>query len=413
MWPALLLFSLLLGVVSAWPSPQVQDPAKSFITLPFTRKLSASPARPKRQAFDSELLPLTVASYYIEVTIGTPPQPLSLVLDTGSSDIWAYSPAARGSCPDCTDIYYDPADSSTAKERPDLGLFNITYGTPNSGVLGYYYTDVIRTGGVGVNAFLGVTTDANEGAPPGGIMGIGLSENVASLYQSGIKYEGYLDTLYEQRLIGSRTYSVFFNEAASTDKDEGVIIFGGYDNTKWIDDLTPFPIVYPSPRGAAELNIEGPAIEITVGDDTYDLPSQSYTVLLDTGSTYTYLPRRQFNVLATALDAELADEDYGLYVVSCDYKSVRGGLDYTFDGPDGRVTISVPWEQVVIANDALPKDVCLLGFIPSPDNEGFYVFGETFLRSAYLLYNYDDLTISLAQASYDTSCDDCVEALVK
>jgi hypothetical protein len=76
----------------------------------------------------------------------------------------------------------------------------------------------------------------------------------------------------------------------SSDKDEGVIIFGGYDRTKWIDTLVPFPIVYPSPRGAAELNIEGPVIEITVGDDTYDLPNQSYTVLLDTGSTYTYLP---------------------------------------------------------------------------------------------------------------------------
>ncbi|ETI22163.1 hypothetical protein G647_06236 [Cladophialophora carrionii CBS 160.54] len=244
-------------------------------------------------------------------------------------------------------------------------------------------------------------------------MGIGLSKNVASLYQSGIKYEGYIDTLYEQGLIGSRAYSVFFNEAASTDKDEGVIIFGGYDKTKWIDELTPFPIVYPSPRGAAELNIEGPVIEITVGDDTYDLPTQSYTVLLDTGSTYTYLPRRQFNILATALDAELAYEDYDLYVVSCDYKTVDGGLDYTFDGPSGRVTISVPWEQVVIENDALPDDVCFLGFIPDPDNEGFYVFGETFLRSAYLLYNYDDLTISLAQASYDTSCDDCAEALEK
>jgi hypothetical protein len=197
----------------------------------------------------------------------------------------------------------------------------------------------------------------------------------------------------------------------SSDKDEGVIIFGGYDRTKWIDTLVPFPIVYPSPRGAAELNIEGPVIEITVGDDTYDLPNQSYTVLLDTGSTYTYLPRRQFNILATALDAELAFEDRDIYTVSCDYKKVDGGLDYTFSGPDGRVTISVPWEQVVIANDALPEDVCFLGFIPQPDNEGFYVFGETFLRSAYLLYDYDRLTIALAQASYDTTCDDCVEAL--
>jgi hypothetical protein len=108
MWPALILFNLLLGVASALPSPQAQDSKKSFITLPFARKLSSGPARLKRQAFDSDLLPLTVASYYIEVTVGTPPQRLSLVLDTGSSDIWAYSPASRASCPDCTNIYCMP-----------------------------------------------------------------------------------------------------------------------------------------------------------------------------------------------------------------------------------------------------------------------------------------------------------------
>lgn len=42
---------------------------------------------------------LTGASYYIEIEVGTPPQPQYLILDTGSSDLWV--PAATADL--CTD----------------------------------------------------------------------------------------------------------------------------------------------------------------------------------------------------------------------------------------------------------------------------------------------------------------------
>ena len=97
-------FSYLLSAASALPSPKrKRNTSASYVALPFTRELTASVAgKDKRQAFTSALSPLTSASYFINVTIGTPPQSLSLVLDTGSSDVWAYAPAAADSCPDCT-----------------------------------------------------------------------------------------------------------------------------------------------------------------------------------------------------------------------------------------------------------------------------------------------------------------------
>ncbi|EXJ72475.1 uncharacterized protein A1O5_04980 [Cladophialophora psammophila CBS 110553] len=427
----LLLFICLLGPSSALPTYEERDGPNSYIALPFTRKLSASPAGRKRQAFSSPLTPLS-SSYYIDVTIGTPPQPLSLVLDTGSSDVWAYSPAAASSCPGCTESYYDPAQSSTAKERPDIGVFNISYGTPNSGVLGTYYSDTLSTSGVSANIILGVATTAHSGDPAGGIMGISLSANEASFYQSDVIYDGYIDSLYKQGLIAVRAYSIYFNEpgrqfsissltllisslsvvTASTDETPGTIIFGGYDRTKWTGTLTPFPLVEPSPEGAYELDIEGPVIAFELGGQAYELPNtQHYTVLLDTGTFLTRLPATQFATLATALEAELIDSDTNLYAVSCKLADLDGGLAFAFSGPNGDVTIAVPWKEVVIFESDLPDGVCLLGFIPEQDDLGFYIIGDSTLRSAYLLYNYDAGTVSLAQASYDTSCSDCVQPL--
>ncbi|KIW27138.1 uncharacterized protein PV07_06905 [Cladophialophora immunda] len=404
----LLVFFWLLSVASALPSLQGRD-APSYVALPLTRKRSVSSAGHSRRAFSSSLSHKNLAHYTIDVNVGTPPQALSLVLDTGSSDIWAYSPDAKSSCPKCTSTYYDPTKSSTAESRDDIGIFNISYVSENSAVLGYYVGDTLKTGGVSANVILGVATEAHAGDPPGGIMGISFSANEASVFQSGIKYPGYIDSLYKQGIIAVRGYSIFLNDLTSTDTTPGTIIFGGYDKSKWTGDLVPFALVEPSPEGAIELDIGGPVMAFVVGGETYDVPNnQAYTVLLDTGTTFTYLPKSQFAVIAGALGAELYDEESGDYVVSCDYASDPGGIGFEFSGPGGDVVIPVPWPELILPDSGLPDGVCWFGLGPNPDGEGFYTLGDTFLRSTYVLFNYDTLTVGLAQASYDNSCSDCV-----
>ncbi|KIX98127.1 uncharacterized protein Z520_06207 [Fonsecaea multimorphosa CBS 102226] len=421
----LVLFCVLSAAsasASALPSLQAQD-APSYVALPLTRKRSVdSAAKHSRRAFSSSLSHKTPAHYTIDVKIGTPPQALSLVLDTGSSDIWAYSPGAESSCPKCTSTFYDPTKSSTAKSRDDLGLFNITYASENSAVLGYYVGDTLKTGGVSANMVLGVATKAHAGDPPGGIMGISFSANEASVYQSDIKYPGYIDSLYKQGIIAVRGYSIFLNELIpspsrhrhNSDTTPGTIIFGGYDKSKWTGALVPFPLVEPSPEGAIELDIGGPVIAFVVGGETFSVPSnQKYTVLLDTGTTLTYLPKSQFAAIADALAAELYDAEGGLYAVSCDYASDPGGIGFEFANQAGDdLLIAVPWPEMILPDSGLADGVCMLGLSPMPDGEGFYTLGDTFLRSAYVLFNYDTLTVGLAQASYDNSCSDCVQPLI-
>jgi len=72
------------------PSPQLRRRAGTSGTV--TASLSENPQ---------------FVQYYADVTMGTPPQSVKLIVDTGSSDVWAVSSTAAlckaaGGCPDGT-----------------------------------------------------------------------------------------------------------------------------------------------------------------------------------------------------------------------------------------------------------------------------------------------------------------------
>lgn len=53
-------------------------------------------------------------------------------------------------------------------------------------------------------------------------------------------------------------------------------------------------------------------------------------------------------------------------------------------------------EQQGTQSSSDPAD-CIFGFAPS--GSGFVSLGDTFLRSAYVIYNFDSLEISIAQSN--------------
>lgn len=107
--------------------------------------------------------------YSIEVEIGTPGQPFTLQLDTGSTDVWVNSQSSQycqqGNCAD----YYSSANSSTYKLSVQ-GAFNVSYGD-GTGASGNLFTDVLSVAGIQLtNQTMGLASTSDI---PYGLMGVG------------------------------------------------------------------------------------------------------------------------------------------------------------------------------------------------------------------------------------------------
>ena len=144
------------------------------------------------------------------------------------------------------------------------------------------------------------------------------------------------------------------------------------------------------------------------------LLSAAVPALLDSGTTLTYLPQDTFASLVQITGA-VEDPNYG-WILPCSEFSYTGTLDYSFGGQGGP-TISVPFSEVVnplLDNNGNPvtdsqgNAICQFGINPQSSDQPV-VLGDTFLRSAYVLYDLDSQLIALAQTVFNSSSSQIVE----
>jgi hypothetical protein len=130
--------------------------------------------------------------------------------------------------------------------------------------------------------------------------------------------------------------------------------------------------------------------------------------ILDSGTTITLLPDDLAEVVFEELGAEVSEE-LGAVVVPCALGDKNGTLNYGFGGVGGP-TISVQVSQLVLpltlSNGETPKysngeDACQLGIQAAGDLP--VLFGDTFLRSAYVVYDLDNNRIALAQTDFNST----------
>lgn len=343
---------------------------------------------------------------------------MRLHIDTGSSDLWANvesseicadqgSPCSGGGT-------YDANSSSTYKYLNSD--FNVSY-VDGSGAVGDYGTDTLRIGGytlTGLQFGIGYESSSADG-----ILGLGYPADEAQVNAVHQKsYANLPQALVNADLVKSNAYSLWLDDLEA---NTGSIIFGGVDTNKYTGQLQTLSIQKEFDE-YAEFIITLSSMKIVNDGKTQSLNSDLPTaVILDSGSSLTYLSNA--NAIYSALNVEYSQQ-IGAAFASCDLANKNVTLDFTFTSP----TISVPISELVLGLDSVEQgessnpgdngegayftggsdeNICLFGIAPSQGSTA--VLGDTFLRSAYVVYDLANNEISLAQTNFNSTTSHVVE----
>lgn len=250
---------------------------------------------------------------------------------------------------------------------------------------GSYGKDTISIGDRALTEFqfgLATTTDIAHGT-----LGLGLRRDEEEILQNaGNGYPTFTQALFNQKFIKTKAYSLWLNDLHA---QAGSIIFGGVDTAKFIGSLATFSLK----RGnTLAVRLEGVSFQ--------NIQSSSFDVTLDSGSQNTILPLDFVQGVWNTV--HVVQGESGEPFVDCGLAALPTTMDFNF----GSKTIRVPISQLVYKNpEGKPPpsptpnvSYCSFGIVAVQKSSDTPVLGDTFLRSAYVVYDLSRKEISIAQA---------------
>ncbi|KAM9928944.1 hypothetical protein OXX59_001497 [Metschnikowia pulcherrima] len=366
------LLALSLALVQGLSLPNFRRDETSPLKLDFTVSdtvgnitakefwTTYSAERAKRDGYPVTIVDYRDVSYHIDVYLGSNKQKSTVNLDTGSSDLWVPS------------FGYDASTSTTSVDTGEEFSIGYLDGTNSAGE---YYKDTLRfeTSNPVLSEFQFAKSTVSSGF---GVLGIAdRNQEVAST-----KYDSLPWALQAAGITPKASYSLFLGPQGKS----GSVIFGGIDTEKYTGDLTKYSI-----------NTNSGGLGLDLASVTFDGSTISVNapILLDSGTSLGLLNSELMAKLDDIFDATIFMQGSIEYrKVSCDQPSDKY-LEFNF----GSNTIKLPYSAAVFKQSST---TCLLGFGYYDD---YMIFGDVFLRQAYVYYDLTDQTISLAQASYSSS----------
>ena len=377
------LFSVatyLVAAVSAAAVPELEERDSKFLLITFekVKDTAVNGLISKRSGIYPNDLIRERLFYLTYVDVGSNKQRIGVDIDTGSADLWFPDVNAGGDHPPLAYGGYDPDSSSTSQNTGQS--FYIQY-VDRTHDLGYYYLDTVSLGdspGATLENFQ--FADATTTDLAYGIFGIGRDGNEATYNV----YPNFLDRLKSDGLIATKAYSIFLNDEGAS---QGTVIFGGKDLDKIDGPLVAQQIV-------DDANLAIKLDSVTVNGQTFQSGDNS---VLDTGTTTAAFTRELGDAIFSHYDNARYNSYLKQWLVDSD-KNVDQPVTFNFNGISITISLADAYDSNITTADGTEYGP---GFdIISYD---FNLLGDIFLRDAYVVYDYDANTVSIAKPKYTSS----------
>ncbi|KAG0766832.1 hypothetical protein G6F32_006578 [Rhizopus arrhizus] len=343
------------------------------------------------------------SQYLVRVGIGNPIQNFTVALDTGSSDLWV--PSVHCPVHQCPFKRFDPQKSNTFQGNVSQEEFSINYGVGS--VRGEYGQDSVYLEGAHVsNQVFGMasfTQDiihlANTDQKANGIFGLGYPS-----LSSNAQHLPFIFQLIDRHLIDRPMFAI---SMGSVDEPgwAGEIVLGGVNKERFQG-----PIHYVSVgEGGSEANktywmVSGQGIQVT-GPNGSTIMNSSFErdIILDTGTTLTYMDRALVDNLVGALSPHVKlffDAASQTYLGDCQaIAQTEHRLQILLERG---LVLNVPVRDLLIP---LEGDHCLFGIAPwmktqpsqKMENKGWIMLGDSVLRSIYLVFDMENHQVGFAE----------------
>jgi hypothetical protein len=298
------------------------------------------------------------AQYYGEIGVGTPPQPISVIFDTGSSNLWVPS---RNKFLQNHNIYKHSHSHTYQPNGAVTGMFSqddLTLGPFK--VHDYTFAEVSDTSGMGFAYYM---------AKFDGILGLGWEALVVKGGPTVFR------ALVEQNHLEDAVFAFYLT---GDDADPGELILGGVDENHYVGDFYDIPLK----------SLSYWLVDMTglfVGSSKIGSTSSA---IIDSGTSLLAGPVEDVEVLADELGASKVFG--GEYSIDCD----QGGPDITFSL--GGKAFTLTFEDYVLKVEGQ----CILGIMSIETGNGpLWILGDVFMRKYYVKFDYGNASVGIAKSS--------------
>ncbi|XP_029170186.1 lysosomal aspartic protease-like [Nylanderia fulva] len=309
--------------------------------------------------------------YFGVISIGTPPQNFTVIMDTGSSNLWVPSQSCSRHNRACQLHHkYDSKKSSTY--IPNGQSLSIQYGTGS--LTGFLSTDVVNVAGLNVQKQTFGEAVEEPGntfvyAPFDGILGLGY----ASLSEDGVTPVFY--NMVAQGLVPQPVFSFYLSRNHSA-VDDSELLLGDINPNHYNGDLFYVPV---SRQAYWQFSVDG----ITSEGQTVACDGGCQAIA-DTGTSLIVGPSDDID----AINELIGVDSYG--TVDCGSIDELPVINVVLNGH----SFPLKPRDYILQDEYDGETICESGFSGSYDD--LWILGDVFIRPYYTVFDLGNNQVGFA-----------------